>query len=108
MPVRLPDLLARYFTASENNDWRNFAACFAHRAIVKDEGSTVEGPAAIAQWMQDAKQKYQHSAKPIAIAEPDGKTIVTARIAGNFPGSPVNLDHIFTLEDGRIVALEIH
>jgi hypothetical protein len=108
MPLTLPDLLARYFAAQNGNDLESFVACFAEQAIVKDEGQSIEGPAAIAQWMRDAKQKYQHSAEPIGVAERDGKTIVTARVAGNFHGSPANLDHIFTIEGGRITALEIH
>jgi hypothetical protein len=31
-----------------------------------------------------------------------------ARLTGNFPGSSVELDHVFTLEDGKIISLEIH
>jgi hypothetical protein len=30
-----------------------------------------------------------------------------ARIAGDFPGSPVELDHIFTLSNDEIASLEI-
>jgi hypothetical protein len=108
MPVKLPELLTRYFAAANANDWITFAACFGDHAIVKDEGRSIEGSTVIAQWMQEAKQKYQHRAEPIGVAERDGKRIVTARVTGNFPGSPANLDHIFTLEGGRIVALEIH
>ncbi len=108
MSVKLPDFLARYFVAQNGNDLESFAACFAEGAIVKDEGQSIEGPAAIARWMQEANQKYQHSAEPVAVAERDGETIVTARVAGNFPGSPANLDHVFAIEGGRITTLEIH
>jgi len=34
-------------------------------------------------------------------------TIVTARVAGRFPNSPVDLQHVFVVEGGRIASLEI-
>jgi hypothetical protein len=37
----------------------------------------------------------------------DGKTVVRARLSGNFPGSPLDLDHIFELHGDKIVSLEI-
>jgi hypothetical protein len=36
-----------------------------------------------------------------------GKTVVSTKLTGNFPGSPVTLDFVFTLEGGKIAALEI-
>jgi hypothetical protein len=109
MSLDLHDLLANYF-ANENRsdaDGLGLGACFADHAVVRDEGRSIEGVAAIKQWMRDAKEKYQHTVEPIAIAKRDGKTVVTARVSGNFPNSPVNLDHIFEIEDDRIASLEI-
>jgi hypothetical protein len=37
----------------------------------------------------------------------DGVIIVTSRLTGNFPGSPVDLRFFFRLERGKIAALEI-
>ena len=37
----------------------------------------------------------------------DGKTIVTNRLTGNFPGSPIELEFVFTLEGDKIVSLKI-
>ena len=34
-------------------------------------------------------------------------TVVTSRLNGNFPGSPVNLRFFFRLERGKIALLEI-
>ena len=45
--------------------------------------------------------------EPIAVVQRDGKTVVTAKVAGSFPNSPVNLDHIFGIEGDRISSLEI-
>jgi hypothetical protein len=45
--------------------------------------------------------------KPLASVEEDGKTVVTTRVAGNFPGSTVNLGVVFGLEGNKIASLEI-
>jgi len=37
----------------------------------------------------------------------DGKTVVTGRLTGEFPGSPVELQFVFGLEGDRISSLEI-
>ena len=37
----------------------------------------------------------------------DGKTVVSTKLTGDFPGRPITLDFGFTLESGKIAALEI-
>src|SRR5258705_4292492 len=105
MPFDLPNLLASFFAAENSSDIESLGACFADHAVVQDEGRTIEGIAAIKQWMRDAKKKYQHTVEPLAIVQRDGRSVVTARVAGNFPNSPVNLDHIFAIDGGKIVSL---
>jgi ketosteroid isomerase-like protein len=107
MSLPLPDLLAAYFAAENSGDIEALGACFAADAVVRDEGQTMEGVTAIKQWMRDAKAKYRHTAEPLGVAKRDGKTVVSAKVAGNFPGSPVTLDHIFGIEGDRIASLEI-
>jgi len=51
--------------------------------------------------------KYQHTLEPVAASARGGKTVVSTKLTGNFPGSPVTLDFVFTLEGGKIAALEI-
>jgi hypothetical protein len=63
--------------------------------------------AAIRQWLAKTKSKYQHTIEPLARAQKDGQTIVTNRLTGNFPGSPIELEFVFTLEGDKIVSLEI-
>jgi hypothetical protein len=74
---------------------------------VRDEGKTIKGLVAIKAWRIETGKKYDHKVQPLAMAERDGKVVVTGKVSGNFPGSPVTLDHIFQIEDGRIVSLEI-
>jgi len=85
----------------------SLGACFADHAVVRDEGRTFEGVAHIKRWMRDAKAKYQHTVEPLACAQKGDKTIVTNRLTGNFPGSPIDLRFIFGLDGNKIVSLEI-
>ena len=74
---------------------------------MRDEGRTIKGLAAIKEWKAETKKKYQHTVEPLESAQKDGKTVVMSRVAGNFPGSPVNLEFVFGLERNKIASLEI-
>jgi hypothetical protein len=45
--------------------------------------------------------------EPIAVTVRDGKAVVSTTLTGDFPGSPITLDFVFTLEGARIAALEV-
>ena len=107
MTIALSGPVSAFFDAERTQDLEALGRCFSERAIVRDEGRTVEGPEAIKRWMKEAKAKYHHTAEPLAVSHRDGTTIVTARVAGAFPNSPLDLEHSFVVEDGRIVSLEI-
>ena len=106
MSINLPKPIDAYF-AADRGDSETIAGCFTENAIVKDEGHTYNGLAAIQQWKTDSTKKYTYTSTPFASEEKDGKTIVTSRVAGNFPGSPVDLRYRFGLEDNKIAFLEI-
>lgn len=107
MDINLPVPIAIYFAAENQGHMEIAAECFAENGVVRDEGQTIEGFAAIKQWLAATKSKYQHTIEPVALAEKDGTTIVTNRLTGNFPGSPIELDFVFTLHGDKIVSLEI-
>jgi hypothetical protein len=106
MTIELSRPIAAYF-AADKRDSEAIARCFTENAVVKDEGHTYTGLSAIKQWKADASAKYEYTSEPFASEERDGKTIVTSRLVGNFPGSPVNLRFFFKVEGGKIAALEI-
>ncbi|MDX3774649.1 nuclear transport factor 2 family protein [Chromatiaceae bacterium AAb-1] len=106
MSLKLPAPIARYF-ATDSSSGTAVAGCFTPDAVVKDEGHTYKGTAAIAKWKDDASKKYQYTTEPFALEERDGQVIVTGHVAGNFPGSPVDLRYTFVLDGDRISALEI-
>ena len=54
-----------------------------------------------------AVDAYQYTVEPLEAVQQDGKIVVTARLAGNFPGSPVTLAYAFELDRDHIISLEI-
>lgn len=106
MTLDLPKPVAAYFTADQG-DGDAVARCFTDNAVVKDEGHTHLGIAAIKKWKDDVSAKYQYTTELMACENNDEKTVVTSRIAGNFPGSPVDLRFFFELADEKIASLEI-
>ena len=108
MALQLPAPIAAYIAAENALDPEPLAQCFAEDAVVKDEGQMIEGLAAIKQWKVETKKKYQHTIEPVAVVQRGGTFIVTNRLTGNFPGSPVDLQFVFRLDGDKIAALEIH
>jgi len=106
MTLNLPEPVAAYFTA-DKADGETLSRCFTDDAVVKDEGHTYNGRAAITKWKQDASAKYQYTSELLACEQQDGKPVVTCRLTGNFPGSPVDLRFFFELEGDKIKSLEI-
>lgn len=107
MSNELPRSIADYITGSNAHDPDACAACFADDAVVIDEGCERKGSADIRAWKEEVTRKYRATVEVIAIAKTDGRTIVTGRVSGNFPGSPVDLRYAFTLRDDKIARLEI-
>jgi hypothetical protein len=60
MSVDLPTPIAIYIVAENSGDTDALSQCFADHAIVRDEGQTIKGLAAIKQWKAETKKKYQH------------------------------------------------
>jgi hypothetical protein len=104
--LNLPEPLAAYFEADRHGA-RPVGRCFTSDGRVVDEGHTHVGPSAIEAWQAAAAAKYACSAEPIALEQHDRKYIVTSRVTGDFPGSPVVLRYAFVLERGKIASLEI-
>jgi len=105
--IDLPEPIAAYIAAENVHDTEAVARCFADRAVVRDEGRTIKGLAAIKRWKAETKKKYQHGVEPLKSVQKDGKTVVTNRLTGNFPGSPINVEFVFRLKGNKIASLEI-
>jgi len=108
MSIHLPLPIDLYVKAENSGDVEALSECFAPDATVRDETRTYKGLAAIKEWKAETKKKYSHRVAPLEVAHRDGKTVLKAKLTGNFPGSPVTLEFSFVLEGGKIASLEIH
>jgi ketosteroid isomerase-like protein len=108
MTLDVPEVITSYFRASNANDVEALVACFAPDASVSDENATHRGTAEIKQWAEDVRKKFQFKNEMISARERPNGAIVTAKLSGNFPGSPVNLDYEFTLDNAKITSLAIN
>jgi ketosteroid isomerase-like protein len=106
MKVELPKPIAKYF-AADRGDAHAVAECFTENAVVVDENHTYSGRPAIRRWKESATTRYKYTSKPVAAEEQSGKTVVTSRLTGDFPGSPVELRYVFELTGDKIAFLEI-
>lgn len=107
MAVKLPKSIEAYFAADRTGGPDAVTACFTEDAVVRDEGKTHVGLAAIRNWKSGSGQKYSYTAEPFLIATENGRTLVTSHLVGDFPGSPVDLRYFFVLSGEKIAELEI-
>jgi hypothetical protein len=106
MKVQLPAPIARYF-AADRVDPNAVAECFTENGVVVDEQHTYSGRQAIRQWKESAATRYKYTSNPIASEKQGGTIVVTSRLTGDFPGSPVDLRYVFELDGERIASLKI-
>ena len=102
----LPDPIAAYIAADAQGP-AAVARCFTTRGVVQDERQTHTGRPAIAAWKAASSAKYHHTNQPFQAALIDGVHVVHSHTAGNFPGSPIDLQFSFRLAGGLIASLEI-
>jgi hypothetical protein len=105
--MKIPSIISAYVKAKNDRDTDAVVACFANNAVVHDEGKEHHGLPAIKEWCANSFKKYQYTIDPTGIVERDRETILTATLAGNFPGSPVSLGFCFTIQAGKITGLRI-
>jgi hypothetical protein len=107
MSIRFPKPIAAYFAAEKAGDASALARCFTNDGVVRDEGGTFSGRAAIERWNADARSKYHHTVTALSRSEADGAIAILARVSGDFPGSPLELQHVFRLDGDQIASLDI-
>jgi hypothetical protein len=104
---KLAQPVADYIAAANAHDIGAVTACFSRTATVHDEKRERKGITAIREWAVEVSEKYRPTVEVVRVAERDGRTVVTARVSGNFLGSPVELRYAFTVTGGKIDRLEI-
>jgi hypothetical protein len=107
MLLNLPAAVTTYLAAEKAKNPEMLTFCFADDALVHDEGRDHRGIDAIKAWKKAADAKYTYVLEPLSASVTEAGVKVRARLTGNFPGSPVELDHTFTLANDKIISLEI-
>ena len=107
MALDVPEPVAEYLAAEEVKDADALSRCFTEDGTVHDEGQDYYGRDSIRQWKQAADAKYQYVLRTVNVQTLGDLVTVRARLTGKFPGSPVELDHIFKLSNDKIASLEI-
>jgi len=102
----MPPSIGAYF-AADRLDGEAVSKCFTDDGRVNDEEHTYAGRDAIRRWKDETSAKYLFISEPFAVAMEGSETVVTSRVTGDFPGSPIDLRYVFSLEGDRIAALEI-
>src|SRR6266436_4252263 len=106
MTLDAPEPIAAYL-AAEAKDANALSRCFTEDGTVHDVGRDYRGRDAIPQWKQAADEKYRYVLQMVNAQTHGNEVTVRARLTGEFPGSPVELDHIFKLSNNKIASLEI-
>jgi hypothetical protein len=107
MTLNVPEPVAAYLAAEEAKDPDSLFRCFTEDGMVHDEGRDYRGRNSIRQWKQEVDTKYRYILQTVDAQTHGDKVVVRVRLTGEFPGSPVELDHIFKLSNDKIASLEI-
>lgn len=103
----LPEAVRTYLETPKDQIGPLLEQLFTADAIVHDDGHTHIGLDAIRDWNQAVTSAFTYT-RTIATCElRTSATVVVVTIEGNFPGSPVDLHHHFSLEGNKISALTI-
>jgi hypothetical protein len=101
--IELPGAIERYFIAQNAHNPDAVAACFEDDGTVHDESRTHVGREAIRGWQAGPVAGYEVTVEPLEIQREGDTTIVSARVSGKFPGSPVVLSHRFELAGDHLI-----
>jgi hypothetical protein len=99
------EFVKRYFELAAGPDSTGYLAQFAPDAMVEDEGHIYRGVDAIRDW-RGAVPPVSYGVR--AVQSTAEETVAQVEVAGDFPGSPVELSFRFTFTgSGSIQALAI-
>ena len=107
MSLNVPEPVAEFLAAEEVKDADALSRCFTEDGTLHDEGQDYYGRDSTRQWKQAADAKYRYVLQTVSAQTFGDLVTVRARLTGEFPGSPVELDHIFKLSNNKIASLEI-
>lgn len=105
MKDNMPKVVAELIEAQKKFDSQAYSDCFSETATVFDEGRNYTGRPEIKEWIEKANQEYRIVMEPLGYSKSD--QTLKAKIAGEFPGSPIVLTYKYEFSNGLIKSLKI-
>lgn len=109
--MKIPKPIAAFIRATNNHNTDSFLAVLSDTAVISDEGQDYRGIAAIKKWSDEKLIGAKVTLEPIKTVERSGKTIITAKVDGNFDKTglpdPFHMDFHFTIDSNKVAALSI-
>jgi hypothetical protein len=94
-------LVASYFARALDPDRESYVALFAPDTVVEDDGRTWRGRDDVRRWRGDVPD-VTYDVRSVT-AGPAGTVVALTEIAGEFPGSPVELRFAFDHDDAGLI-----
>jgi hypothetical protein len=102
-PTELPEVITRYLDAHRIHETTTAVNAFAADAVVRDDGYTYIGTAAIEKWLTGPASEFTYTIELTEAHRGDASHyFVTNHLEGNFPGGQVDLHYRFAL-DGELI-----
>ncbi|MBT9395409.1 nuclear transport factor 2 family protein [Hymenobacter sp. NST-14] len=106
--LSLPTPLAAYMQAVNARNTAAALRCFTPQAHVHDDGHHYHGQAEIGAWLTRTQQATPFTQEATHVEAAAAETVVTLRVTGRFPCSPLTLQADFRLADDLIRDLRLH
>ncbi|MDQ1725813.1 MAG: hypothetical protein QOG52_2841 [Frankiaceae bacterium] len=103
----VPPAISAWLAAHAMHDIDAESAQLTEDVIVVDNGHEFRGRAAARDWSDNVSKEFQYTATILSTDNHGDAVVATARVEGNFPGSPIDLRYQFLLTGGLISALTI-
>ncbi|ACU61693.1 nuclear transport factor 2 family protein [Chitinophaga pinensis] len=105
--MELPKVVGRFIETQNNYDSKAYTDCFTVTAIVHDEGRIHNGKEEIRQWIEHANEIYRSSMEPLNYEQSGSNGVLTSKVSGTFPGSPIVLKFHLEFKNELIASLKV-
>jgi SnoaL-like domain len=109
--MKIPQPISAFIHATNTHNTNELLAAFTDTAVISDEGHDYRGIAEIKKWSEEKLIGAEVTLQPTKTIERNGKTIVTAKVDGNFDKTglpdPFQMDFDFTIDSNKVAALSI-
>lgn len=105
--IDLDTPISEYYAACNGQDFDALVALFALDAMVEDEERIHRGAGEIRLWAERTQEEYGFTLVPLESRQEADRIVVSTKVSGTFPGSPIELNFAFRLAGDKISALTI-